>query len=386
MTGTPVTVSVSARPSRSVNLFNSPTMIKTGITQTPTRRATLARSVSLSMPPTRIPSPSPTSSPTAVPTPSPTAVVKYDLTQLITGMQLSRWNSLGGNDVYQKVVIELIGKNMGVTQVLVKSSSYRRRLQSSASTNVMVTTSITGTPSTQAAVEALLKQTNIAGVNTIIAQIRQVSLDWNNLQAQPVYASSDPVPLPTAAPSIAPSAGPTTTAELNSANSASSGTIGGLPQTTLIAIVVVLVVVVLAVAVVACRNSGSSKKSVVVDPYGLYASSNGAFSSVSPVHGARRPSYGAPQQHRGSRGSGVEMLDTYGVTADNYNRASHDGANPGFGSARLSSGGRASFGGDQGGRRSSFEGVHPRAPGNGQFLPPGQVGAPSGAPNRVNRF
>ena len=383
----PVTVSVSARPSSPVGLFNSPTMIRTGTTQAPTRRSAL---VSPSAPPTRSPSPSPTANPTALPTPSPTAVKTYVLTQLITGMQLSRWNALGGNDVYQKVVIDLIGKNMGVTQVLVVSNSYRRRLQSSSSTNVMVTTSITGTPSTQAAVEALLKQSNIAGVNAIIAQIRQVSPDWSNLQAQPVYTSSDPVPLPTAAPSVKPSAGPTTTAELNSANSASSGTVGGLPQTTLIAIVVVLVVVVLAVGVVACRNSGSSKKSVVVDPYGLYASNNGAFSSVSPVHGARRPSYGAPQQHRGSRGSrgsGVEMLDTYGVTADNYNRASHDGANPGFGSARLSSGGRASFGGgDQGGRRSSFEGVHPRAAGNGQFLPPGQVGAPSGAPNRVNRF
>jgi len=307
----------------------------------------------------------------------------------MVGMSLNRWTQLNGNQVYQNVIRGLLQppSKFGFTQVTDVTSMGRwmeaeeeqeqelgahRALQNTGST--LVTATITGNLLLRSQALAALKQSNMLGVSVITSQLRLVSADWASLQSQPVIAvGTDPTPMPTRVPTPMPTTSSAALASLNAQN----GNIGGLPTNTLIAIIVVLVLVVLAAAYVACRtlNGSKSVKSVVVDPYGTYQrNSGGSFQSVSPVH--RRPSFGSPQNHqsphgnqprRHSRGNAVEMIDTYGVSADHGGRPSHE-ANPGFGSLRISQGrssigggGRASFSAE--GRRSSFEGMAPRQPG-----------------------
>ena len=285
---------------------------------------------------------------TAVPTLTP---VTYTVTQVIMGMSQVAWNNQGGNQAYQNIVQGLLsGFSVSVT---VSTQSFRRNLQSGGgSSNVLVTTTITGSTATRAQVVTALQATNPAGVSVIAQQLAS-NAGFGNIRAQAIVQ-------PGVSPTNPPTRSPTGVSAALAAQGTQNTTTGGLPTATLVAIVVVLVLVVVAAAFVAFRNAQSTKgtKTIVVDPYGQYRNSgrsSGSFQSVSPVH--RRPSFGTAQTHtprRHSRGDAIEMTDAYGY-ADGGGRHSVSEANPGFGSSRLSSG-RASFGGGADGRRPSFGG------------------------------
>ena len=325
----------------------------------------------------------------------------YTVTQLVTGMQQARWTTLNGNNVYQTVVTGLIPASMGVTQVLVASSA-------NGESSVMVTTSLTGRADTQAAVLALLKGVSPSGVSAIVVGLRNASPDWAGVTAQGVYAKLDPTLSPTVAPT------PTTDAKnaaQNSGSSSAGSSTGGMPTTTLIAIVVVVAIVVLGAAFLAYRSAGK-KQSAAGDAYGRWnewtdkrisQKAGGGFQMHNASPGVRRPSQGAggPQRHsRGSRGSGVEMSDAYGINGDMYsvdggrNSFTASVANPAFGSHRLSTS-RGSIGGggvsrpsvsNGQGKRFSFDtGMpHARSP---TGSPMGRTEAPgAAAPSKVVRL
>ena len=294
--------------------------------------------------------PAPTA-PTATAVPTLTRVT-YTVTQVIMGMSQVAWNNQGGNQAYQNIVQGLLS-GFSVT-VTVSTQSFRRNLQSGGgSSNVLVTTTITGSTATRAQVVTALQATTPAGVS-VIAQQLALNAGFGNIRAQAIVQ-------PGVSPTNPPTRSPTGVSAALAAQGTQNTTTGGLPTATLVAIVVVLVLVVVAAAFVAFRNAQSTKgtKTIVVDPYGQYRNSgrsSGSFQSVSPVH--RRPSFGTAQTHtaprRHSRGDAIEMTDAYGY-ADGGGRHSVSEANPGFGSSRLSSG-RASFGGGADGRRPSFGG------------------------------
>jgi hypothetical protein len=270
-------------------------------------------------------------------------------------MSLNQWTALNGNQVYQNVVLGLLPRALGVSQVVVVSSqASRRQLQAGAGAGaapplpstggVLVTTAITGNPATRAQVLQLL-QGFTGGVSAITASLRQVSPAWQNVQSQLVYAAGvDPTLFPT--PRHTPP--PTVSANFLSNQQSALGGSAGMPASTLAAIVVVLVVVVLAAGVVAWRNSGSANrkaKPLVFDPYS-YGPNTGF--TASPIAQQRRPSFGAPQSHlatshaprRQSRGSfNVEMTDTYhtyGVESDARSSFGEiSAANPAFGRASI---------------------------------------------------
>ena len=297
-------------------------------------------------------------------------------------MSPSAWQSLDGNTVYQNVVRGLIPASDGVTQVTSTSQQFRRdrALQSAAGSgnNVLVTTTILGNPTRSTAVLTQLRSSTSSGINVVTSSLRQIA-GFTNVQTQPLVLLSSAAL--SGSPTFNPTASPTplSTSSANNALSNQQSALGGsagLPTSTLAAIIVVIVVVVVAAGFVAWRHStSSSRKTIVVDPYGVYGGGGKrpSMSTTSPMAaaGQRRPSFGAPQTHqsgggspparRQSRGSGIEMGDTYGVTGDNYGRQSLTEANPAFG--RLSTS-RASFSG--GSRRSSFDGMAARS------LSPGQ--------------
>ena len=331
--------------------------------------------------PTRVPTRAPTSPPTLAP-------VSLAFTQVISGMTIDVWATAQGPNVYQAAVFDVVNPspmNVLLNNIQVSASTGSRRLRSLQNTDdggagksLLITTVITCSPSARSAVLNALQTPNAAGVDPITFNLRATGGPaWGNVQTQSIVTANSPTMNPTFQPTKQNGA--------NSAGTASTQSVGGLPKTTIIAVVVVLVLVLLAGLYVAYRQNSSSKSVVHIQDY--YGAKE-QFNNVSPL--ARRPSNG--QRHVAPRPSlnvynnqDVEMTDTYGVSSDyDMNRRSR-GDNPAFGSSRLSverrSSGRMSLGGGDGGRRSSFDGMAARPYNSGAIPPP--HGAPLGVVPRL---
>lgn len=271
---------------------------------------------------------------------------KITFVQTVTGISLSQKTfDLAMRNSYANVLAQLIGVPTQSVTVQFQQGSLEqqreekaRQLQTQESSVTLLITVTTTTLGLTAIPNLLTRPSFLGNENYILRNgIGSSLLTWGTInQALPF---DFPSPAPIASPSPAPST-PTAGAGALTNGVSSNGSVGGLPQSTIIAIVVVIVIVMLAVAAVVYYLGKNKNKETVIrgSISSVYGQKHDDFGSVSPAfapHIARgtRPS----QRYSGTGMSrqSIELADyRYGGNNDDASTVASE--NPHFASPRLS--------------------------------------------------
>jgi len=296
-----------------------------------------------------------------VPTPLPTIAATLNTAlqcnpvasqqcQTITFVQTVTGNNLSPStfdtsmrNTYANLLARLIGvtqvPNPSVTVTVQQSSLEQesaRQLQSQQSSVTLLITVTTTTLGLTSIPNLLAQQTFLGNENSILRNGVGSSITWGTInQALPfVFPSNAPIASPSPAPST-----PTVQAGALTNGVSANGSVGGLPQSTIIAIVVVIIIVVVAVAAVVYYLGKNKNKNTVIrgSISSVYGQKPDDFGSVSPAfaphiaRGTRSQRYSGAGMSRQS----IELADyRYGGNNDDASTVASE--NPHFASPRLS--------------------------------------------------
>jgi len=272
---------------------------------------------------------------------------KITFVQTVTGNGLSQESfTLARRNTYANLLAQLIGVSQVPPSVTVQfqqgsleqpREEKARQLQTQESSVTLLITVTTTTLGLTAIPNLLSRPPFLGNENSILRNGIGSSITWGTInQALPFVF---PSPAPIASPSPAPST-PTAGAGALTNGVSSNGSVGGLPQSTIIAIVVVIVIVMLAVAAVVYYLGKNKNKETVIrgSISSVYGQKHDDFGSMSPAFAPHIARGSRPSQRYSGTGmsrQSIELADyRYGGNNDDASTVASE--NPHFASPRLS--------------------------------------------------